>query len=290
MDNKKKGYISLHRCLMDDPIWHSEPFTRAQAWVDLIMLAQYKDGYIRVAGHRIDLKRGQCGQSETTYAKRWKWSRGKVRRFLSELETMGWISKKQDNRKTVITICKYNDFQDNDTSDGTANEHQTDSKQYSNNKDNNYNNNIYTNSEFEFFEKPPEIDDRVWNDFTIHADKRKLAITHTMIDQISKEAKKVAWSLEDALAEMAVRGWKRFDAEWVDSRKKAKPLPKLVDWQKKISSRIGYDNFMRWFLGSEFDGESILFDKKFMLDKARDEYSIDVERVMGREIQFKMKT
>ena len=38
-----KGFISLHRELQDHWLWHSEKFTKAQAWVDLLMLANHKE-------------------------------------------------------------------------------------------------------------------------------------------------------------------------------------------------------------------------------------------------------
>ena len=36
------GYIKLHRSLMDNPLWTEKPFSRGQAWVDLLMLANRK--------------------------------------------------------------------------------------------------------------------------------------------------------------------------------------------------------------------------------------------------------
>jgi hypothetical protein len=60
------------------------------------------------------------------------------------MEKDGKITKKQNNRNTIITICKYNDFQStkkrsgttDDTTDSASDEHQTDIKQDTNNNDN----------------------------------------------------------------------------------------------------------------------------------------------------------
>jgi hypothetical protein len=62
------GWIKLHRIIMDHPDWLSEPFTRAQAWVDLLLLANYKTGHIRKRGILIEVQRGQVGYSEETPA------------------------------------------------------------------------------------------------------------------------------------------------------------------------------------------------------------------------------
>jgi len=96
------------------------------------MLANFEPGHIRKRGIRIDLERGDIGWSERELAKRWQWSRGKVRRFLLEL-----LSEKE--RKMVpqngpqnrnVTSCyrirNYERFQGN----GPQNGPQTDRKRY----------------------------------------------------------------------------------------------------------------------------------------------------------------
>jgi len=140
----KKGWISLNRKLIDTDLWLSEVFTRGQAWVDLLLLANHENGYIRVSGQKIDIDRGQCGWSQLNLSKRWKWSRGKTSRFLKELVKDERITQKTDNRNTIITICNYSIYQDSSTPDRTPDRtpdgHQTDIKRDTNNKNNNNNN------------------------------------------------------------------------------------------------------------------------------------------------------
>ena len=38
--DEKAGWIKLWRKFADDPLWVSEPFTKGQAWVDLLLMAQ----------------------------------------------------------------------------------------------------------------------------------------------------------------------------------------------------------------------------------------------------------
>lgn len=115
-----EGWFKTHRKLMDSPEWLAEPFTRGQAWVDLIALTNHKPGYIRVAGERIDIARGQCGWSEVKLSERWKWSRNKTRRYINELLRDSKVSLKRHTRTTIITICNYNEYQSGDTADDTA--------------------------------------------------------------------------------------------------------------------------------------------------------------------------
>ena len=65
-----KGYIKLYRELKDHPIWFQEKFTRGQAWVDLLLLANYKEGIVRKRGVRIDLEAGQLSWSMNSFAER----------------------------------------------------------------------------------------------------------------------------------------------------------------------------------------------------------------------------
>jgi hypothetical protein len=137
-----KGYVAIWRKLSDSDFWLSEKFTRGQAWIDLLLLANHKDGFFYNRGIRVEIKRGQVGRSELSLAKRWKWSRGKVRRFLSELssEKERKIVQQKSNVSSTITILNYDVYQFGGTPDGHQTVHQTDTKRYTNNNDNNVNN------------------------------------------------------------------------------------------------------------------------------------------------------
>ena len=132
-----EGWIRLYRRIEDNPSWLAEPFTRGQAWVDLLLMANHKPGHTRIRGIKVEVGRGQLASSEVVLANRWQWSRGKVRRFLSELEdeAVQQIEQQKNNVTTLITIKNYGRYQGSDTANGTADGQQTDSKRYSNKKD-----------------------------------------------------------------------------------------------------------------------------------------------------------
>lgn len=129
-----RGYVKLWRRLLASELWTQEKFTRGQAWVDLILLANHKPGSIRVRGARVSVARGQLGYSELSLAKRWKWSRGKVRRFMSELASnpIQQIEQQKTSLTSLISIVNYDQYQ----GDGQRTEHQTvqqtDIKRYTN--------------------------------------------------------------------------------------------------------------------------------------------------------------
>lgn len=126
------GWIRLHRAININPLWLLESFTKAQAWVDLILNANYTQGVMSVRGNIINIERGQLGWSEVTMAKRWRWSRDKVRRFLSYLEDGQNIRQQKTQITTIITICNYDKYQTDTTTDNTADN--TAKKQQKNNR------------------------------------------------------------------------------------------------------------------------------------------------------------
>ena len=127
-DSRKSGWVRLHREIENNFLWFLEPFTKAQAWVDLFLNANHKEKVISIRGNIIKIKRGQIGWSELTMADRWKWSKGKVRRFLKLLEIEQQIEQQKSPLTTVITILKYEHYQTDKTTDGQ----QKDSRQYTN--------------------------------------------------------------------------------------------------------------------------------------------------------------
>lgn len=122
------GWIKLYRDILNSESWLKEPFTRGQAWIDLLMLTNFRPGHIRVAGERVDIDRGQCGWSTVRLAERWRWSRGKVIRYLNELEEVEQQIVQQtdaskNRRCKLITIVNYDTYQSgNGTTDNTPND------------------------------------------------------------------------------------------------------------------------------------------------------------------------
>jgi hypothetical protein len=116
------SWIKLNRSLTDHKIWHLEPFTRGQAWVDLIALANYKQTIIFKRGVEVIIERGDIGWSEDSLADRWKWSRGKVRRFVKYLIDNGMLQKIVQKKTSVsvsLRIVNYNEYQSSDTESST---------------------------------------------------------------------------------------------------------------------------------------------------------------------------
>lgn len=106
------GYIKLYRQIAENPLWKEKPFTRGQAWVDLLLKANFKDCETYIKGKRVLIKRGQTLRAVENLAYEWGWSPNKVRRFILDLTLQGMIKKIGTPNGTLITIENYETFQD----------------------------------------------------------------------------------------------------------------------------------------------------------------------------------
>ena len=149
-----RGYIKLYRQLLDNPLFTSEPFSKGQAWITILMLANHKESYITTKnGILIKIERGECGYSELALSKIFKWSRGKVKRFLQLLESEKMIQQKISENHSIIRVLNYEQYQDdtiNSTINDTINGQLTGQLTDTNNNDKNDNNDknvIFINAE-----------------------------------------------------------------------------------------------------------------------------------------------
>lgn len=112
-----KGWARLWRSLMDNPMWLEDTFTKGQAWVDLIMMAKRPDS---------DDPGAVCC-SVLYLANRWKWSHGKVKRFLERLKNDGMIIEHKNGHRNgqsngkLLTLAKYSAYQIDGKQNGKQN-------------------------------------------------------------------------------------------------------------------------------------------------------------------------
>ena len=114
------GYIKLYRKCLENEFFLEKPFDRWRAFEYLLISARYKPSRVILKGQVIELEAGQLIVSEKKLAEKWDWSRGKVRRFLSRLESLQMIQVNGTAYGTLVTIENYTKYQCDGTSDGTT--------------------------------------------------------------------------------------------------------------------------------------------------------------------------
>lgn len=122
MSKDKRGWIRLHRKLRDHWLWdNKEVKSKFEAWIDLIMMASHEERSVYMKEQLVIIKRGEVCCSLNTFAKRWKWSTGKVRRFISVLKTDTMVVQRTTRVATHLSICNYDTYQGERHEDGTPN-------------------------------------------------------------------------------------------------------------------------------------------------------------------------
>ena len=101
----KKGWIKLWRSVGETDRWLAEPFTRGQAWIDLLLMACYAEGDY--------CQPGDVFCSMRTLRARWQWSYEKTLHFLQHLEAEGLIlffppkGAKRPEKQPLLRLVAY---------------------------------------------------------------------------------------------------------------------------------------------------------------------------------------
>ena len=108
----QQGWLKIHRKIIDNFLWEDKPFSRGQAWIDLLLMANHEDKKVMFGGKIVEIKRGQKITSIRNLCERWGWSNSKVKYFFQQLKCEKMLDYKSDSKKTLYTIENYNDYQD----------------------------------------------------------------------------------------------------------------------------------------------------------------------------------
>lgn len=249
------GYIKLYRQLQDCWIWRDEEdperFTRAQAWIDLLLYANHREKKIRYDDGFKMIRRGQFLTSKRKLAERWMWNRRTVDKFLNLLAKDEMISLECTTKHTLITIVNYDIYQ----GEGAVNAPQ-DAPEYtprsSTNKNdknvNNNNNNNISSGEPVKVKKQPKVysDNVVLNEAINDFIKHRRAINAPMTDRaIELFIKKLNGMSDDPDEQVKVintaieRGWKGI---YPIEDKPKKPRYDAVDKEERLDDLTAIEN------------------------------------------------
>lgn len=105
------GWIKLNRSIQDSFIWSFDHPQYGLAWVDMLMLANYKDKQILFNGKLQTIKRGSFVTSIVKLSERWHMNRRTVKSFLDVLKSDGMITYECTRQCTTVCIVNYERYQ-----------------------------------------------------------------------------------------------------------------------------------------------------------------------------------
>ena len=120
----KKPFVPLERDYEHHRFWPTqtgETFIKAVAFEDLWLKTEIGPRVRYVGGVRVELGPGQCIVDERMLAARWKWSRGRVRRFLNDCSMGGEAALERYHWGTKVTLHKQVAWWGERSADGTTN-------------------------------------------------------------------------------------------------------------------------------------------------------------------------
>ncbi len=105
---QKRGFIQLSRGFFSHWLWEEQrDYSKAEAWLDLIRMATFRDETACVQGRMLKLHKGDLVASARYLSTRWGWSRSKVERFLQNLQREAMIEPRNDTGLNIIKLCNY---------------------------------------------------------------------------------------------------------------------------------------------------------------------------------------
>jgi hypothetical protein len=119
-DRRMSGTVNISRGIWSDTAFKEEQFTEREAFMWMIMEASYKAREKRVGSVVARTERGQLATSIRFMSDAWGWSKSRVDRFLKRLENRDMIGTESGTGINVITIRKYDEYQNTPNHNGTA--------------------------------------------------------------------------------------------------------------------------------------------------------------------------
>lgn len=114
------GYVRIHRSLIGHPSFRNDAEAMAFAW--MVMRASWRPCRVRYKEHPINLDRGQLAISVRDFAAAMDRDKAWIERLLKRLKSEAMIETAAETGVTVVTICKYDEYQSDGATSETASE------------------------------------------------------------------------------------------------------------------------------------------------------------------------
>jgi len=204
------GWIKIHRKFLD---W--EWFNKSEAvhlFLYMLIKANHKDA--KWQGN--DVKRGQFISSLGNISNATGISIQQIRTILKKLEKTNEIEVKSTSQFTIVTICKYECYQDeNETTNKplTNNQQTTNKRSTTNNNDNKEKNTIYS-----FLDSLIKngFDEKLSRDWMEVRKQRKAVNTETAFNDFLTQVQKHGGNKNEILRTCVERSWKGFNHTWIE--------------------------------------------------------------------------
>lgn len=110
----------MYRKSIDNFLYQEKrPHTRREAWEDILLLVNQAENNILLGNQIITVYPGQSVMSLQTWARHFRWSKSKVKRFFSLLQDCNMIRLENVSKTTRLTVCNWESYQGDRNDDET---------------------------------------------------------------------------------------------------------------------------------------------------------------------------
>lgn len=228
------GFTKSYRAKWNNPIFRN--LLEAAIWAWMCDTAVWKEAKIRFNGELVTLQRGQLITSRGFMAKGFCVGERVIRTFLDHLETDGMIDQQTTSRGTIITLCNYDKYQENEnvidqqTNKQTTSHRPATDHNKKEDKENKEDNNIYAERFLEFWEVYPRKINKAKTQKIFHQLLKK-GIDHEAIITGARNYNEETGGTEERYIAHATT-WLNGE-RWKDEKTKLKKLPTLEEMKEK---------------------------------------------------------
>jgi len=121
------GYLKLYRKTVDSDFWvDPDPFSLRDAFIHVLLAANWREGISRRNGHKVVINRGQWLTSIRKLMETFHWSKNRVYRWLKTMRDYEMLESENLGFGTLLTVVNYDKYQispdGNGHTDGHTNE------------------------------------------------------------------------------------------------------------------------------------------------------------------------
>lgn len=204
-----KGYCYAYRSAWTHPIFND--LLEASIWNYLYQNAFYERGERTFNGQKFTLERGQIIVSVSFLSKGFRTSDKHIRGLLKRLSEGKMVDIQRASKGTIITICKYGEFQENKYSKGNQKATKRQSKGNNNNKGIKESNNKDINNVFSSLNE--RVDKEIFNQYIQDRNDRKSPMTDRAIKMAINKLNNLeekGYNANEIIKTTIRNGWKDF--------------------------------------------------------------------------------
>lgn len=208
------GWVKLHRKILEWE-WYDDHNT-FRLFMTLLMMANHTDKKWR--GNLI--MRGSLLTSLDSLSATTGLSVQQIRTSLNKLILTGEITNKSTSRNRIITISKWDSYQNDNNQDNnevTGNQQAVNKQVTTNKNEKNVENEKKTDTPLAMLANM-NVDKKIASDWLKVRKTKKLAPTQSAFDKVLREAVKAGMTMNEAVKVSAENSWGGFEASWLEGK------------------------------------------------------------------------